>query len=139
MATQVFKLPESLKGDVKYSFCPGCDHGVAVRLVAEVLDELGLHDSPIFKLALALEKIALEDEYFISRNLYPNVDFYSGILQKAIGIPMPLFTANFAMASTVGWFAQLNEMIDDPAFRIGRPRQLFTGSTERHVKPIEER
>ena len=105
----------------------------------EVLDELGLHDSPIFKLALALEKIALEDEYFISRNLYPNVDFYSGIVQKAIGIPMPLFTAIFAMARTVGWFAQLNEMIDDPAFRIGRPRQLFTGSTERHVKPIEER
>ena len=105
----------------------------------EVLDELGLHDSPIFKLALALEKIALEDEYFISRNLYPNVDFYSGIVQKAIGIPMPLFTAIFAMARTVGWFAQLNEMIDDPAFRIGRPRQLFTGCTERHVKPIEER
>ena len=105
----------------------------------EVLDELGLHDSPIFKLALALEKIALEDEYFISRNLYPNVDFYSGIVQKAIGIPMPLFTAIFAMARTVGWFAQLNEMIDDPAFRIGRPRQLFTGSTERHVKPIEQR
>ena len=76
---------------------------------------------PIFKLALALEKIALEDEYFISRNLYPNVDFYSGIVQKAIGIPMPLFTAIFAMARTVGWFAQLNEMIDDPAFRIGRP------------------
>ena len=105
----------------------------------EVLDELGLHDSPLFKLALTLEKIALEDEYFISRRLYPNVDFYSGIVQKAIGIPMPLFTAIFALARTVGWFAQLNEMIDDPAFRIGRPRQLFTGHTERHVKPLAER
>lgn len=105
----------------------------------EVLNELGLNDQPVFKLALELEKIALEDDYFISRHLYPNVDFYSGIVQNAIGIPTPLFTAVFALARTVGWFAQLNEMIDDPAFRIGRPRQLFTGSRERHVKPIEER
>ena len=97
----------------------------------EVLDELGLGDDPLFKLAMALEKIALEDDYFVSRKLYPNVDFYSGIVQKAIGIPVPLFTAIFALARTVGWIAQLNEMIADPEYKIGRPRQLFTGATRR--------
>jgi citrate synthase len=105
----------------------------------EVLAELGLHDDPLFKLAMALEKIALEDEYFVSRKLYPNVDFYSGIVQKAIGIPVPLFTAIFALARTVGWIAQLNEMIADPEYKIGRPRQLFTGSTARNVVPIGKR
>ena len=80
---------------------------------------------------MALEKIALEDDYFVSRKLYPNVDFYSGIVQKAIGIPVPLFTAIFALARTVGWIAQLNEMIADPEYKIGRPRQLFTGATRR--------
>ena len=105
----------------------------------EVLDELGLHDDPIFNLAMKLEKIALEDDYFISRHLYPNVDFYSGIVQKALGIPVPLFTAIFALARTVGWFAQMNEMIDDPAYRIGRPRQLFTGATERDVPDLADR
>jgi citrate synthase len=105
----------------------------------EVLNELGLHDSPLFKLAMALEKIALEDEYFVKRQLYPNVDFYSGIVQSALGIPVPLFTAIFAMARTVGWIAQWNEMISDPEQKIGRPRQLFVGATERDVKPIAQR
>ena len=100
----------------------------------EVLSALGLHDDPLFKLAMALEKIALEDDYFVSRKLYPNVDYYSGIVQKAIGIPVPLFTAVFALARTVGWIAQLNEMISDPEYKIGRPRQLFTGSPRRDVK-----
>jgi citrate synthase len=105
----------------------------------EVLGELGLADDPLFKLAMALEKIAVEDEYFVSRKLYPNVDYYSGIVQKAIGIPVPLFTAVFALARTVGWIAQLNEMIADPEYKIGRPRQLFSGATRRQVKPIGER
>ncbi len=105
----------------------------------EVLSELGLGDDPLFKLAMALEKIALEDEYFVSRKLYPNVDFYSGIVQKAIGIPVPLFTAIFALARTVGWIAQLNEMIADPEYKIGRPRQLFSGATRRSVKAVEAR
>ena len=105
----------------------------------EVLDELGLQDDPLFKLAMALEKIALEDDYFVSRKLYPNVDYYSGIVQKAVGIPVQLFTAIFALARTVGWIAQLNEMIADPEYKIGRPRQLFSGSTRRAVKAIGER
>ncbi len=105
----------------------------------EVLDALGLHDDPLFKLAMALEKVALEDEYFVSRKLYPNVDFYSGIVQRAIGIPVSLFTAIFALARTVGWIAQLNEMIGDPEYKIGRPRQLFTGSAKRDVKPLAAR
>ena len=105
----------------------------------EVLEALGLHDDPLFKLAMALEKIALEDDYFVQRKLYPNVDFYSGIVQKAIGIPVSLFTAIFSLARTVGWIAQLNEMITDPEYKIGRPRQLFTGAARRSVKPIGER
>jgi len=105
----------------------------------EVLNALGLHDDPLFELAMKLEKIALEDEYFVQRKLYPNVDFYSGIVQKAIGIPVPLFTAIFALARTVGWIAQLNEMIADPEYKIGRPRQLFVGATRRVVTPIAQR
>ena len=105
----------------------------------EVLKDLGLENDPLFKLAMALEKIALEDEYFVSRKLYPNVDFYSGIVQRAIGIPVPLFTAVFALARTVGWIAQLNEMIGDPEYKIGRPRQLFTGSVRREVQPLAKR
>ncbi len=105
----------------------------------EVLSSLGLENDPLFKLAMALEKIALEDEYFVSRKLYPNVDFYSGIVQRAIGIPVGLFTAVFALARTVGWIAQLNEMIGDPEYKIGRPRQLFTGSVSRDVLPIAQR
>lgn len=102
----------------------------------EVLAELGLENDPLFKLAKELEKIALEDDYFVSRKLYPNVDFYSGIVQRAIGIPVNLFTGIFALARTVGWIAQLNEMIGDPEYKIGRPRQLFTGSERRDVAPI---
>jgi citrate synthase len=105
----------------------------------EVLAEMGLENDPLFKLAMALEKIALEDEYFVSRKLYPNVDFYSGIVQRAIGIPVPLFTAVFALARTVGWIAQLNEMIGDPEYKIGRPRQLFEGSVKRDVQAIGTR
>jgi citrate synthase len=105
----------------------------------EVLGALGLHDDPLFKLAMALEKIALEDDYFVQRKLYPNVDFYSGIVQKAIGIPTALFTAIFALARTVGWIAQLNEMIADPEYKIGRPRQLYKGAPRRSVPAIEQR
>jgi len=105
----------------------------------EVLSALGLHDDPLFKLAMALEKIALEDDYFVQRKLYPNVDFYSGIVQKAIGIPTSLFTAIFALARTVGWIAQLNEMIADPEYKIGRPRQLYTGAPRRSVPAIDKR
>ena len=105
----------------------------------EVLAELGLENDPLFKLAKELEKIALEDDYFVSRKLYPNVDFYSGIVQRAIGIPVNLFTGIFALARTVGWIAQLNEMISDPEYKIGRPRQLFTGSVRRDVKPLDQR
>ena len=105
----------------------------------EVLQEMGLENDPLFKLAMALEKIALEDDYFVQRKLYPNVDFYSGIVQRAIGIPVNLFTGIFALARTVGWIAQLNEMISDPEYKIGRPRQLFTGSVRRDVPPLAKR
>ncbi|MGO3742636.1 citrate synthase [Kerstersia sp.] len=100
----------------------------------EVLQALGLENDPLFKLAMELERIALEDPYFVERKLYPNVDFYSGIVQRAIGIPTSLFTAIFALARTVGWIAQWNEMISDPEYKIGRPRQLFTGSPSRDIK-----
>jgi citrate synthase len=103
----------------------------------EVLGELGLHDDRLFKLALELERIALE--YFVDKKLYPNVDFYSGIVQRAMGIPTSMFTAIFALARTVGWVAQWNEMISDPEQKIGRPRQLFIGSVKRDVVPIAMR
>ena len=105
----------------------------------EVLEELGLHDDPLFALAMKLEKIALEDDYFVQRKLYPNVDFYSGIVQKALGVPTDMFTCIFALARTVGWIAQWGEMIADPDQKIGRPRQLYTGKTRRDVAPIEQR
>ncbi|HWQ39758.1 MAG TPA: citrate synthase [Burkholderiales bacterium] len=105
----------------------------------EVLGELGLENDRLFKIALALEKIALEDDYFVSRKLYPNVDFYSGIVQRALGIPVSMFTCIFALARTVGWIAQWNEMIADPDQKIGRPRQLYTGSAKRDVVPLEQR
>ena len=105
----------------------------------EVLNELGLHDDRLFKLAIALETIALEDEYFVSRKLYPNVDFYSGIVQRALGIPVSMFTCIFSLARTVGWIAQWQEMISDPEYKIGRPRQLYKGATRREVKPITQR
>ncbi len=99
----------------------------------EVLRELGLRDDPMFALAMKLEQIALEDDYFVQRKLYPNVDFYSGIVQKALGIPTEMFTCIFALARTVGWIAQWGEMIADPDQKIGRPRQLYTGQRRRDV------
>ena len=105
----------------------------------EVLNELGLQNDRLFKLALALEKVALEDEYFTGKKLYPNVDFYSGIVQRALGIPISMFTAIFALARTVGWIAQWNEMIGDPEYKIGRPRQLYNGAVKRDVVPVAQR
>ena len=99
----------------------------------EVLDALGLKDDPIFKLAMKLEQIALEDEYFIEKKLYPNVDFYSGIVMRAMGIPNSMFTAVFALARTAGWVAQWNEMLSQPGNKIGRPRQVYTGKAKRDV------
>jgi citrate synthase len=101
----------------------------------EVLNELGLHDDKIFKLALELERIALEDEYFIEKKLYPNVDYYSGIVLHALGIPTNMFTAMFAMGRTVGWISHWDEMIADPEQKIGRPRQLYTGNERRDIPP----
>ena len=105
----------------------------------EVLNELGIKDEPLLDLAMELEKISLNDDYFISRKLYPNVDFYSGIIYKAMGFPTSMFTALFAIARTVGWVAQWTEMIEDPDMKIGRPRQLFTGPTLRHYVPMTQR
>lgn len=105
----------------------------------EVLNELGLHDDPLFKLAMELEKIALEDDYFIEKKLYPNVDFYSGIVMRAMGIPNSMFTAIFALARTAGWVAQWTEMMSDPEHRISRPRQLYTGNERREFVPLTER
>ena len=105
----------------------------------EVLKEMGLENDPLFKLAMTLEKIALEDEYFVSRKLYPNVDFYSGIVQRALGVPTEMFTCIFALARTVGWIAQWEEMITDPEYKIGRPRQLYVGETARKVPNITVR
>ncbi|MBK8064111.1 MAG: citrate (Si)-synthase [Betaproteobacteria bacterium] len=105
----------------------------------EVLNELGLHNDRLFKLAIALEKIALEDEYFVSRKLYPNVDFYSGIVQRALGIPVSMFTCIFSLARTVGWIAQWQEMISDPEYKIGRPRQLYKGAVKRDFVPMPKR
>jgi citrate synthase len=105
----------------------------------EVLDELGIKDDPLLDLAMELEKISLNDDYFISRKLYPNIDFYSGIIFKAMGFPTSMFTVLFAIARTVGWIAQWTEMIEDPDSKIMRPRQLFTGSDERHYVDIAER
>ncbi len=105
----------------------------------EVLEALDLKDDKLFKLAMALEKVALEDEYFIKRKLYPNVDFYSGIVYKALNIPVPMFTAIFALARTVGWIAQWNEMQGDRDAKIGRPRQLFTGTARRDFTSLKDR
>ena len=102
----------------------------------KVLERLGSTDNPLFELALRLEEIALKDEYFVARKLYPNVDFYSGIIYSALGIPRSMFTVMFAIARTVGWVAHWQEMISDPAMRIGRPRQLYTGPTQRDYLDI---
>jgi citrate synthase len=105
----------------------------------EVLEAVGHHDDPILKVALELERIALSDDYFVQKKLYPNIDFYSGITLKALGFPTDMFTVLFAIARTVGWIAQWMEMIEDPLQRIGRPRQLYTGATERAYVPMEKR
>jgi len=105
----------------------------------EVLDVLGIDDDPILDIAIELEKIALEDEYFKERGLYPNIDFYSGITLKALGFPTDMFTVLFSLARTVGWIAQWKEMIEDPKQRIGRPRQLYTGAPLRDYVPLDER
>ncbi|HSO43697.1 MAG TPA: citrate synthase [Rhodospirillales bacterium] len=105
----------------------------------EVLDELGMRDEPLLDLAMELERIALEDDYFIQKKLYPNVDFYSGIIFRAMGIPTSMFTVLFAVARCVGWVAQWNEMIEDPTQKIGRPRQLYTGMTQRDFMPLAQR
>jgi citrate synthase len=105
----------------------------------EVLDELGVRDEPLLDLAMELERIALEDDYFVEKKLYPNVDFYSGIILRAMGFPTSMFTVLFAIARTVGWVAQWNEMIEDPNQKIGRPRQLYTGKPMRHYVPLNKR
>ncbi|GAB3115707.1 citrate synthase [Novispirillum itersonii] len=105
----------------------------------EVLDELGVHDEPLLQIAMELERIALEDEYFVEKKLYPNVDFYSGIIFRAMGIPVSMFTCLFALARTTGWIAQWGEMIEDPHQKIGRPRQLFTGVAERKFVALADR
>jgi citrate synthase len=105
----------------------------------EVLQELDVDDEPLLELSMELERIALEDDYFVQKKLYPNVDFYSGIIFKAMGIPTSMFTVLFAVARTVGWVAQWNEMIEDPTQKIGRPRQLYTGPTQRKFKPLAQR
>ena len=109
------------------------------KVCGEVLSELGLQNDRLFKLAMELEKIALEDPYFVEKKLYPNVDFYSGIVQKAIGIPTEMFTCIFALARTVGWMTQWEEMITDPEYKIGRPRQLYVGAAKRDVVPLAQR
>ncbi|MGH7006967.1 MAG: citrate synthase [Stellaceae bacterium] len=112
---------------------------VMQRTCREVLDELGVHDDPILALAMELERIALSDDYFVERKLYPNVEFYSGIILKAMGFPTSMFTVLFAIARTVGWVAQWNEMIEDPDQKIGRPRQLYTGAPRRAYVPADKR
>jgi citrate synthase len=112
---------------------------IAREMCHKVLAKLGRADDPLFELALRLEEIALKDEYFIERKLYPNVDFYSGIIYRAIGIPRSMFTVMFAIARTVGWVAHWQEMVSDSGMRIGRPRQLYTGPTPREYIDIAKR
>jgi citrate synthase len=104
-----------------------------------VLAKLGRKDNPLFELALRLEEIALKDEYFVERKLYPNVDFYSGVIYSALGIPRSMYTVMFAIARTVGWVAHWLEMIGDPAMRIARPRQLYTGPVQREYTEVAKR
>jgi citrate synthase len=105
----------------------------------EVLNELGIKDDPLLETAIELERVALRDEYFIEKKLYPNIDFYSGITLKAMGFPTDMFTVLFALARTVGWIAQWKEMIEDPSQRIGRPRQIYTGAPMRDYTPVAQR
>jgi citrate synthase len=105
----------------------------------EVLDEMGVRADPLLSLAMELERIALEDEYFIEKKLYPNVDFYSGITMKALGFPTSMFSVLFAVGRTIGWIAQWKEMIEDPVRRIARPRQLYVGPGRRAYVPLDQR
>jgi len=105
----------------------------------EVLAELGIKDDPTLEVAMELERIALTDEYFVEKKLYPNIDFYSGITLRALGFPTNMFTVLFALARTVGWIAQWKEMIEDPKQKIGRPRQLYTGPTARPYVDLKQR
>ena len=105
----------------------------------EVLDALGIREEPLLQVAMELERIALEDEYFVQKKLYPNIDFYSGITLRALGFPTDMFTVLFAVARTVGWIAQWSEMIGDPNQKIGRPRQIYTGEPMRDYAMIESR
>ena len=109
------------------------------RMCHRVLEGLGQHDSPLFEKALKLEEIALKDQYFIEKNLYPNVDFYSGIIYQALGIPKSMFTVMFAIARCVGWVTHWREMVADPTSRIGRPRQLYNGPGQRDYVPVSDR
>ena len=112
---------------------------VMQKICHEVLDHLGIKDDPLLAIAVELEKIALEDEYFVEKKLYPNIDFYSGIVMKALGYPMDMFTVLFAVGRTVGWVSQWNEMIEDKSQRIGRPRQLYVGNDHRQYVGIQKR
>ena len=112
---------------------------VMQKICHEVLDHLGIKDDPLLAIAVELEKIALEDEYFVEKKLYPNIDFYSGIVMKSLGYPMDMFTVLFAVGRTVGWVSQWNEMIEDTSQRIGRPRQLYVGSDHRQYVGIHKR
>ncbi len=112
---------------------------VMQKICHEVLDHLGIKDDPLLAIAVELEKIALEDEYFVEKKLYPNIDFYSGIVMKALGYPMDMFTVLFAVGRTVGWVSQWNEMIEDQSQRIGRPRQLYVGNDHRQYVGIQKR
>jgi len=146
----VDRIPEYVQGvkDRKYRLM-GFGHRVyknydprakvMQKTAHEVLDELGNHNDPLLKVALELEQIALNDPYFVERKLYPNVDFYSGITLNAMGFPSEMFTVLFALARTVGWIAQWKEMITDPSQKIGRPRQIYTGPTQRDFVPVDQR
>jgi citrate synthase len=146
----VDKIPEYIQGvkDRRYRLM-GFGHRVyknydpratvMQKTCHEVLKEVGDENDPLLKVALELERIALSDEYFVERKLYPNVDFYSGITLRALGFPPEMFTVLFAVARTVGWISQWKEMIEDPAYKIGRPRQLYTGALQRAYVPVEKR
>jgi citrate synthase len=112
---------------------------VMAQTCHEVLDSLGVKDQNILKVAMELERIALQDDYFVEKKLYPNIDFYSGITLRAMGFPMSMFTVLFAVARTVGWISQWREMIEDPEQKIGRPRQLYIGATKRPYVPVDKR
>jgi citrate synthase len=109
------------------------------QMCHQVLEKLGSEHDPLFELALRLEEIALKDDYFVSRELYPNVDFYSGIIYSALGIPRSMFTVMFAIARTAGWVAHWQEMVSDPQMKIGRPRQLYTGPARQDYRTMESR